>query len=213
MAVADALVQFTGAKVTNVDLAIAIADRGKRSAVGVHGYFSGGLIFESAGKNASELNEIQHRVELPSEWTAVVARNTTSCSAVYGTDEQQQFSALGGASPDARDELSQIVAAEMIPAAQSGDFGGFAGAVHRYNYQSGMLFSPVQGGPYNGPIVFQLVETLISRGAQGVGQSSWGPSVFSWFKDNESAQQFVSQWDADEETEFTICRPLNTGQR
>lgn len=76
-----------------------------------------------------------------------------------------------------------------------------------------MLFSPVQGGPYNGPIVFQLVETLISRGAQGVGQSSWGPSVFSWFKDNESAQQFVSQWDADEETEFTICRPLNTGQR
>ena len=207
MAVADALAEFCGAKLPSPILAVQIADRGKRSAVGIHGYLHGGLIFEagdplinselSSGSNLPSnrnLNPIVQRVELPDQWTVVLASPMQPSETVFGTDEQQQFSQLNAASKKQTDALKEVVVDRLIPAAQSGDFPSFAAAVHHYNHQSGMLFSQVQGGAYNGPQVTQTIELLQQYGAQGVGQSSWGPSVFSWFATKREAEEFVASF-------------------
>ena len=196
MAVADGLQRFCNTSVSGKVLATQIANRGKRSAVGVHGYFRGGLIFEEFTEDC-DLNEIQQQVDLPPAWTVVVASPTHTQPVVSGHDEQSRFDALASSDPDrSSNELREIITTQMIPAIEQEQFEDFADAVQRYNFVSGMLFSSTQGGPYNGKFVSDNVESMKAAGAKGVGQSSWGPSVFAWFDSSPSADDFVRRFDS-----------------
>ena len=44
-------------------------------------------------------------------------------------------------------------------------------------------FAPAQGGPYARPAVESIVRYLESRGPHGVGQSSWGPTLYAFTDD------------------------------
>jgi beta-RFAP synthase len=192
MAVAEGLARFCGHDFTGEFLATQIAKRAKRSAVGSHGYVRGGMIFESQN-DSGELNQLQRRITLPSEWRVVVFRPALADSAVSGIAEQEQFDRLGSSSSSQRQELFRIVVDELLPAAEQADFHHFCDALHRYNHHSGMLFQPVQGGPYSSPAIADLVATLQENGARGIGQSSWGPSVFCWFDAPQSADEFATR--------------------
>ena len=191
LAVAEAMCRFVDHRCGPVALARQIAERGERSAVGIHGYFSGGLIYES-GQPGCQLNPIRQRVELPAEWCVALFRPAHSIDPVSGDREREQFSRLAHTDADLRSELEVIVKKQMLPAARSVDFDAFAAAVSSYNHHSGMMFASVQGGAYNGGAITDLVQSLIDRGARGVGQSSWGPSVFAWFREVGEARQFES---------------------
>jgi predicted sugar kinase len=78
-----------------------------------------------------------------------------------------------------------------MPAAVAGDFHAWSSAICQFNRSSGMLFAPIQGGPYNGRQVQTLIEWLLDRGVVGVGQSSWGPGVFAWFQSPEHAEPII----------------------
>lgn len=216
MSVAEALCRFWGLSVSPLTLACELADRGKRSAVGVHGYFHGGVIYEghdglllpnddrisepvSVSEPGSDsvparrlLNNVRSRVELPDQWRVALFVPEIPVAKVSGNAEVQQFSDVGAASPDQRDRLQRIISEEILVAVERCDFAEFAGAVHHYNYDSGMLFQAVQGGPYNGAPTADLVRSLVARGARGVGQSSWGPGVFAWFESPAEAEEFLS---------------------
>ncbi|NND97461.1 MAG: beta-ribofuranosylaminobenzene 5'-phosphate synthase [Pirellulaceae bacterium] len=210
MAVAEALLRFCDGPTRDPSLIQRMADRGKRSAVGVHGYLHGGLIFEAADETTQLLNPIQQRVSIPDQWRVAVFCPTTVDLPVSGSVEQRQFAQLSGADRETRHQLEKIVDDQIVPAAQGSDFLKFAASVHQYNYHSGMLFADVQNGPYNGPTVTRLVQMLQQRDAVGVGQSSWGPSVFAWFESQPDAEHFVTTWP----TEFAsvlIAQPLNQG--
>ena len=73
MAVAEAVCRWLDMHPTAETLARVVAKRGKRSAVGIHGYFVGGLIFEACS-DEDELNPIQARSELPSNWCVAILR-------------------------------------------------------------------------------------------------------------------------------------------
>lgn len=199
MSIAEALCRHLGLPVEPVELALGIAARGKRSAVGVHGYFQGGLIYESAARTpdaaeACGLNPVVTRVDVPEAWCVLLFHPPQLTPGVSGETEQQQFSRLAAAPPCDRRALEDLLHERLLPAAAAGDFADFAAAVHQYNYQSGLLFEAVQGGPYNGPQVTALIEQLIRRGAVGVGQSSWGPGVFAWFPAPQAAGEFLARF-------------------
>lgn len=197
LACAEALCRFVSYHCDQTMLAMQIARRGQRSAVGIHGYFRGGLIYECAADDCP-LNPICRRVELPDPWCVLLFRPDCVDEAVSGEVESDQFAKLAaGRNRRARDELSQIASERLLPAVTAADFGSFAASVRDYNFQSGMLFEPIQGGPYNGPAVARLVDQLDSLGAQGIGQSSWGPTVFSWFESAIEAEQFIEQMPAE----------------
>ncbi len=61
----------------------------------------------------------------------------------------------------------------------AGDLDGFGEAVFEFNRRAGEPFAAAQGGAYAGPEVEAVVATIRGQGVKGVGQSSWGPSVFS----------------------------------
>lgn len=210
MAVADALCRFERMDVPPETLACKIADRGKRSAVGVHGYLHGGLIFETA-VTAAKLNRIHTRVELPRQWTIVVVRPREQSDVVSGRLEKDQFDKLPLVDPTTHSELRMHIEEAIVPAAKAADFDTFADAVSRYNEASGKLFASVQGGAYNGAAITSLVQWLQKQCIAGVGQSSWGPGVFTWFEDRDAAEEFVEQLSNEIEL-ITITAPRNRGR-
>ncbi|MDG2220332.1 MAG: beta-ribofuranosylaminobenzene 5'-phosphate synthase [Rubripirellula sp.] len=205
MAVAEAFCHLLAIKQTPEQLATQIAGRGKRSAVGWHGYFQGGLIFEASTNEASTnearvtdtsvppspLNSVQQRVELPASWTVVVVRPRVPDRSVSGELETQQFHRLPEVAPQVVSELRSQVQQRILPAASIADFDPFAEAISCYNAASGELFRSVQSGPYNGPAVTALIQWLREQNIRGVGQSSWGPGVFAWFENRAEANRLV----------------------
>lgn len=212
MAVADAICQYSNLEIGPIALARTIAGRGERSAVGIHGYFHGGLIYESESVGSSEeVNPIRQRIELPDHWRVAVFQPAQTTSPVSGDTEREKFSKLAPADAAIRQELKSLIEQTMFPAAGQGDFQSFASAISKYNHRSGMLFAPVQGGPYNGQAVSKLIAALLDRGAQGVGQSSWGNSVFAWFESAAEASEFIGDLPADF-AQCSVTKSRNQGR-
>jgi beta-RFAP synthase len=196
LALAESLACFFDVTVERERIVTEIAGRGQRSAVGSHGYFQGGLIYEEASESKT-LNSIRARVEIPESWRVAVFRPTRLPALVCGDVEAEQFECLSPVTLHRRKEMRSIITDAMLPAARKGRFQEFAAAVHRYNHASGELFAEVQGGPYNGPDVTELVRWLVHEGALGVGQSSWGPGVFAWFESDDEWRAFQQRIPAD----------------
>ncbi len=192
LAVAEAMCHCAGDRPDREALARNLAGRGSRSAVGIHGFFSGGLIHEAAD-GASPINPVRQRVELPESWRVGLFLPHHTEQRVSGELECDHFARVAPAPPKRRAELERQLDEQLLPAAQDADFDRFAAAVTTYNRLSGELFTAVQGGAYHGRQVAALVDWLIERGATGVGQSSWGPGVFAWFPSAEAAEQFVTE--------------------
>lgn len=200
-----------------------LSGRGKRSAVGVHGYFSGGLIYEQAmgvsgevggevgGELSSEINQVVDRAEMNDAWRVVLIRPVQFARTVAGADEGHRFSELRTAGPAIQNELRRMIESEILPAAKQNDFERFAEGITRYNHASGMLFAKVQDGPYNGPKVSALVQRLQDFGVSGVGQSSWGPGVFAWCSSEAEAIRLQHEMECDS-VEIQITRARATGR-
>lgn len=212
MAIAEGLIRMTGPPVGNIDLATRFADRGKRSAVGAHGYFCGGLIFELPDVSPDRLNPIHRHVELPSAWRIVLIRPRQTTAAVFGEAETKRFSELRPADSSRRDMLISIATREILPAVERADFHSFADGVGRYNTESGRLFESVQGGVFNGPVVTEVVHRLRRIGYGGCGQSSWGPAVFAWCATKAQANELAEQF-SDDADETAVVKPLNYARK
>ncbi|KAA5544322.1 beta-ribofuranosylaminobenzene 5'-phosphate synthase [Roseiconus nitratireducens] len=218
LAIAEGLCNYFGRSFSTEQLARVVAARGKRSAVGIHGYFRGGLIFEASARHPDRLNEIQERIAMPETWRVVLFRPVAAAAAVSGERERKQFAQLRDPGNRQRDRLRTLINDQLLPAARAADFSAFSDAVQRYNRLAGMLFADVQGGPYNGPVVSELIERLDASGAVGIGQSSWGPGVFAWCIDQKHADALAETMAAgDLHVQITrvrnegrrICRPIN----
>ncbi len=209
LATTEAICLAIGLSLEREVLATELADRGKRSAVGMHGYFHGGLILET-GQDVDRLNPIQIRSDLPTDWRVAIFRPQAGVDPVSGAKEQEQFIRLPAADRSASAKLYDL-AGQIMQAGQRNDFASFVDSVQEYNRQSGLLFESIQGGVYNGPEVSGLVDTLRNHGARGIGQSSWGPGVFAWFESQERAQSFSERL-PDHINRIAIASPLNVGR-
>ena len=210
LAIAECLCELFGLELDFETLSRDIADRGKRSAVGTHGYREGGFIFETAGDSDNQLNPVRERLEICSQWRVALIRPKDK-SATHGDAEKQHFQRLERADQQTRHELHRIIESEVLPAIRANDFPTFAESIERYNHASGMMFAPVQGGAYNGQEVTALVQKLKSMRVPSIGQSSWGPCLFAWFPDQTSASEFQQAFSS-EDVVFEIAEPLNRGR-
>lgn len=209
LAAAESMLQWFNHSYDETHLALAVADRGKRSAVGIHGYFKGGMIFEAPGSDPEELNPIQERIDLPVEWCVAILKPSTVLGQVFGLSEAEKFSTLSAGSEALRDSLFLLAQNQLLPAAKQHHFEDFSRYLTQYNRMSGQLFASIQGGSYNGPEVTSLIHWLIDRGVLGVGQSSWGPGVFAWFKSYSHAETLVTRLPEGVEV-LAITHPLNS---
>jgi beta-RFAP synthase len=177
--------------VTPAELAQSVG-RGLRSAVGTYGFFQGGLIAERGKLPGEPISPLDARIDLPEAWRFVLVVPAASAS-LAGQAEVQAFEQLPPVSPASSDELVRLARDELFPAAAAADFARFTAALGRYCYLAGLCFAAVQGGAYNGPVLTRLVEEMRSCGGPGVGQSSWGPTLFALIPDAQAAERFVRE--------------------
>ncbi len=166
-----------------------ISGRGRRSAIGVHGFCRGGWIVEPGKKPGETLSPLRQRLENPRPWRWLLLRPELPPGRT-GAEEQQIFQTLPP-SPRATERLRYVLHQELVPAVQDGRFEDAAQALGRYSRIAGEPFSAVQGGPYAHRRVQQLIEQLHCWGYAGAGQSSWGPTVFVLLPNEQAADELL----------------------
>src|SRR5262249_35136039 len=75
----------------------------------------------------------------------------------------------------------------MLPALHERDLAAFGEALYEFNRRVGEMFRPIQGGIYASPETEAIVHWFRDRGVKGVGQSSWGPTVFAVLAPDDAA--------------------------
>ena len=182
---------FERSPATIVELAESVG-RGVRSAVGSYGFSLGGLIVD-AGKSAAErISPLQTRLPVPQQWRFVLICPPAG-SGLSGEREGQAFEQLEPVAEDVSARLKEEVEQELLPALSGNQFSRFAQSVFRFGELAGSCFAAVQGGSYHGEDLIRRVDWLRSLGVEGVGQSSWGPTLFALFPESSSAESFVNE--------------------
>jgi beta-ribofuranosylaminobenzene 5'-phosphate synthase len=164
--------------------------RGERSAVGVHGFEHGGLLIESGKLPGEVLSPMIAHIRLPEDWR-VVLFTPPSTKKCYGSSEQLAFSTATGGQ---REVLHRLVNQAILPAARAGELNTFGDAVFEFNRLAGAPFAKSQFGSYASQSVTELIANLREQGIRGVGQSSWGPTVFAIVGDSDIALSLVLRY-------------------
>ena len=169
--------------------------RGERSAVGIYGFERGQLIVEAGKLPGQDLSPLIAWAELPAHWRVVLFAPTGE-SKWHGGGERSAFvQASQTAHPSGlTDALCRIALQGILPAAQADDLPAFGEAVYEYNRRAGEPFAAAQNGPYATPAVTALIELLRRSGVRGVGQSSWGPTVFAFAESAREAVEWVKRF-------------------
>jgi beta-RFAP synthase len=156
------------------------AGRGGRSAIGVHGFDRGGLVVEGGKLPGEAISPLVCHHPFPSDW-AVLLFSPGDSATWHGTREREAFTQLEQVEPSLTetDALCRLVLTGMLPALALADLDAFGEAVFELNARVGEGFASVQGGRYASPAVSECVSHLRGMGVKGVGQSSWGPTVFA----------------------------------
>jgi beta-ribofuranosylaminobenzene 5'-phosphate synthase len=173
---------------SSADLAFR-AGRGERSAIGVHGFALGGLIVEGGKLPHEPLSPLVARLPVPADW-AVLLFTPPGDAGWHGGRERQAFARLAavGPAPAETDALCRLVLTGLLPALAAADLDGFGDAVYELNARAGDAFAVAQGGRYAGPAVAAVIARLRAADVRGVGQSSWGPTVFAVVHRDQEAE-------------------------
>jgi beta-ribofuranosylaminobenzene 5'-phosphate synthase len=155
-----------------------LAGRCQRSSIGTHGFARGGLLVEAGRRAVGEPSPLVARVELPEEWRflLLVPKRATGLS---GEAERAAFARIPPIPPAVTDALAREALMNLLPAAIEGDFAEFSRSLYRYGTTAGECFAAQQHGAFLNRRTAELAKLIRRLGVEGVGQSSWGPTLFA----------------------------------
>ncbi len=213
LAIAAGLRRFLQLPELPVALLARAVGRGQRSAVGTYGFQLGGMIVDAGKHEEDQLGTLARRVALPAAWRFVLVRSTVE-RGLAGDREKDAFAKLPPVPDDVTRELWRITNEQMAPAVARADCAEFGEAVYQFGRLAGECFATEQGGPFASLLIERLVTSIRDQGVPGVGQSSWGPTVFAITENNTAANE-LANWIRGNakcrECYVTIARPKNTG--
>ncbi len=194
------------------DLSAAVG-RGQRSAIGSHGFFHGGLLWETGRDPHESLAKLTCRIEVPEPWRILLITPPYDAG-LHGSAEIDAFAQLPSVPPDVSEKLQHLAKTEILPAAEQADFSKFSESLYQYGHLAGSCFASVQGGPYASANVARCIRKLRSLGLQGVGQSSWGPTIFAFVENESSGNHWLESLSTLLEfagSAISLARPNNDG--
>ena len=189
-----ALATFAGA-VATYDRSRTVRDgapglgRGGRSGIGVAAFESGGFIVdgghpvekftvEPPKEGDWRVPPVVARHPIPSHWRFVVIVPDVERGRHGPIEEAAMRSLIERASPAIAAEIASICLHRLLPAIADSDRGMAGQAITEIGRLNGAWYADLQGGVYReaiGPIIRELAQ---ANALDGVGQSSWGPTVF-----------------------------------
>jgi beta-RFAP synthase len=226
LSVAAGLRRFLQLPELTIEEIAADVGRASRSAVGTYGFQFGGLIVDAGQAGlahptttlrgmvgGAHTTRLKRRLDIPDAWRFVLVRPKNEYG-LAGASELDAFARLPPVPEQTTQRLWQIAEDEMLPALDRADCDAFGEAVYCFGRLAGECFAAVQGGPFANSEIARLVDVIRLRGVAGVGQSSWGPTVFAilpsqteadalakWLRDHSAADRY----------EITIANPNNEG--
>jgi beta-RFAP synthase len=188
--------------------------RGKRSGIGSHGFFRGGFLVDRGITGHDPLAPLEFQTDFPESWS-IVTIILNDVAGLSGGRERSAFDGLPPTHPTLRNELIELVRSQVIPGILSLDYELFAEGVFELGRRSGLMYSEIQKGPYNGPQVELLVNQVREFGVPAVGQSSWGPCVFAIARNDKLARDLVAflKTKYDRDADIRITQADNRGAR
>jgi beta-ribofuranosylaminobenzene 5'-phosphate synthase len=214
LAVAAGLNAFLGQQSLAPAELAAWTGRGERSAIGTYGFVHGGLLVETGKAPGELLSPLHQRIELPGAWRFVLICPHDQ-RGLSGEAERRAFDELPPVPPETTATLEREVFEDLLPAAVERDFKRFSESLYRYGYVAGTCFAGRQGGPFASPRAAELIHTIRELGIRGVGQSSWGPTLFALVPSAAEANLFVDRIRQHLSAADTVlvAEPNNTGAR
>lgn len=179
LAVAWALLRLAGVEDWTAGDLGRLAGRGARSGIGIHGFRSGGLIVDGGRKGGTGIPPLVARLALPEDWSILIVQ-PDGRRGLHGADESRAFAQLPTIAGHVTERLFRLVLLELLPAVAERDLPAFGAAVSELQAHVGALFAAAQGGPFTSPRAATLLDQLGRSGFTGIGQSSWGPTLYAF---------------------------------
>jgi beta-ribofuranosylaminobenzene 5'-phosphate synthase len=216
LAVARAVMLHAGVAELSVENLAILTGRGRRSGIGLHGFEHGGLVVDGGRRTDTAIPPLLVRLPFPEDWSILIVQ-PRGRPGLHGRDERQVFAKLPSIPQEVTDSLCRLVLLEILPAVIERDLAAFGAALSELQDRVGACFAAAQGGIFASPQASLIVNELRRLGFVGVGQSSWGPSLyaFSACSDKEitaSAEQVRQRFGLDETSVF-CTKAANQGAR
>lgn len=202
--------------------------RGGRSGVGIASFLEGGFVIDGGHPTERFTHEppetgswstppVLARHPIPESWRFVLVRPDSEVGQ-SGSDEDASMRAIvERADPGIADEIAPLVTQRLLPAIVEGDRSTFGSAVSRLGRLNGAWYADEQGGVYRPPAGHVIEHLSAVPAVDGVGQSSWGPTVYAITGESESDRVRKAALDAldeiDREGSVRVVGPDNRGFR
>jgi beta-RFAP synthase len=155
------------------------------------------------------------RLKFPKDWRFVVIVPKTSYS-LHGDSEDRAFKELRETRPPLKliHKAYFILASKLIPSILDEDSRGFGDALTQIQFLAGSIYKPIQGSAFN-PLSQWIVPIIKRSGALGLGQSSWGPTVYGFTDDEDRAKSLAKKIrnQVKNHADVFITKSDNTGAR
>jgi beta-ribofuranosylaminobenzene 5'-phosphate synthase len=195
LAVGTAFVRLLGRSPTSAELA-RLLGRGARSGIGMLGFDHGGLIVDGGpGHSSSSSADVAKRMPpmlsrqpFPEAWRILLVDDTRR-EGLHGDEERRALAALAPFPQALAAHLCHLVMMLVLPGVAEHDFDAFVRGIGEVQQTIGEYFAPVQGGVFSSPAVAAALDAVASA---GVGQTSWGPTGFAFFRHAQDAERALA---------------------
>jgi beta-RFAP synthase len=233
LAVGAALTRLSGNRFSVREIALAVG-RGMHSGIGISTFQHGGFVLDgghrvwadalgsSPNYGLSRMVEKNHvppvlfHRPVPQDWYFVIVIPKTE-KGLNGKMEKDAFIKLPRAPSVLVEKISRELLIRMLPALVEKDIVNFGKALTVIQCTVGDCFASAQGGRFANPVSEKAVDFMMDRGAAGIGQSSWGPTVYGLVQGKAPAQKLLGQTQAYLDTlgggVTFMVRPQNHGAR
>jgi beta-ribofuranosylaminobenzene 5'-phosphate synthase len=187
--------------------------RGARSGVGIGLFQHGGLMVDGGHGPAAGPAPIVARMAFPESWRVVLLLDPTR-QGLHGAHERKAFATLPPFPARAAADICRLVLMQALPAVAEQDLPGFGAAIRTIQRILGDHFASMQGGArFTSPAVACVVDALERAGAQGIGQSSWGPTGFAFAATPGEAERLarLARSHAGSALDIRVVAALNCG--
>ncbi len=150
--------------------------RGKRSGIGSYAFDRGGFLVEGGGER-DEFPQLLFRRKFPENWRFLLLTPDVETGPKEEV-EDKFFEDLSSDSDIAGRICSELVL-ETLPALVNHDIERFGQSLTGIDELAGSAFSSTQGGKFKDEVMGLIKSKLLDCGAYGVGQSSWGPTIYA----------------------------------
>jgi beta-ribofuranosylaminobenzene 5'-phosphate synthase len=164
--------------------------RGGRSGVGVATAEHGGFVVDAGHPTSMftpdrpehgqwEVPAVTVRHDIPEDWRFVLVIPEARTGRSGEAEDGAMRSVVESADPSIADDIATALVDRVLPGVATGDVTTFGSGAMTIDRANGEWYADIQGGVYRPP-AGQIVERLRSaETAAGVGQSSWGPTVWA----------------------------------